>query len=364
MKIHTSHKHILNTLELVSRISVKHATLPVLQCIVIEARNNTITAKATNLELNIEMIIEGKIEEEGVIAIPTQTLLQSLQYATHKDVLIEKQNDVAVIVCGKGLTKINLHAIDEFPVIQKIKQEGVVIDGRQFVNGIKTVAIAASQTSIKPELGSVFIQQKKEHSLTFVATDSFRLMEKTVPQKGVILDQSIMIPVKNALELSRVIDVVDENPVMIITDTQCALVFSSGVYISSRLVSGVFPDYQQIIPKEFSTHVSVVKQDIILLLKKTQVFLNKFMQVSIIVKGNILEATSQNGEVGTVTDEVVINTHGEDIMLNFNHRYLLDPLQFIYDDTLLMHFAGIGRPLVIEGNSDKSVRYLVMPMNR
>ncbi len=364
MKIHTSHQHILNVLELVSRISMKHVTLPVLQCVVIEARNNTINAKATNLELHIEVTIEGRVEEEGVIAIPTQTLLQSLQYASHKDVVIEKQNDVAVIICGKGLTKINLHSTDEFPVIQKIQQEGFIIDGKQFVSGVKTVAIAASQTSIKPELGSVFIQQKKEHSLTFVATDSFRLMEKTVPQKGVVLDQSLMIPSKNALELSRVIDVVDENPVMIVTDTQCALVFSSGVYISSRLVSGVFPDYQQIIPKEFSTHVSVVKQDFVLLLKKTQVFLNKFMQVTISINGNVCEATSQNGEVGTVTDEIVINTEGDDITLNFNHRYLSDPLQFIHDDTLLMHFAGIGRPLVIEGSSDKSVRYLVMPMNR
>ena len=75
--------------------------------------------------------------------------------------------------------------------------------------GIKSVAFAASITSIKPELGSVFVQQKKEHTLTFVATDSFRLMEKTVAQKGFSLEQSFMIPSKNAIELARVCDLVE-----------------------------------------------------------------------------------------------------------------------------------------------------------
>lgn len=364
MKIHIPHQQLITTLELLSRISVKHPTLPVLQCVVLEVAENTIKAKATNLELNIETTISGQVVEDGMIAIPTQTLLQSLQYSSAKEVVIEDQNDTAVITCGKSITKINLYKTEEFPTIQKINQTGITIDGKQFINGVKTVAIAASQTSIKPELGSVFIQQKKEHSLTFVATDSFRLMEKTVPQKNVILDQSIMVPVKNALELARVTDIVDENPLMMVTDTQCALQFESGVYISSRLVSGSFPDYQQIIPKEFSTHVTVVKQDLATLLKKTQVFLNKFMQVTLSILGSRLEASSQNGEVGNVTDEITISTDGDDITLNFNHRYLSEPLQHIHDDTLLMHFAGIGRPLVIEGSSDKTVRYLVMPMNR
>lgn len=364
MKINIPHQQLINVLELVSRISTKHVTLPVLQCVVFEVSKDEIIAKATNLELNIEVAVTGVVEEEGIIAIPTQTLLQSLQHNTHKDVIIEKQNEVAVITCGKSVTKINLQPTEEFPTIQKINQPGVVLDGKHLINGIKTVAIAASQTSIKPELGSIFIQQKREHSLTFVATDSFRLMEKTVPQKNLVLEQSVMIPVKNALELSRVIDTVNEDPTMIITETQCALVFSSGVYISSRLVAGTFPDYQQIIPKEFSTHVTVVKQDFVTLLKKTQVFLNKFMQVTVSIVGNKLEAVSQNGEIGTVTDEIMINTEGDDISLNFNHRYLFEPLQHIHDDTLVMHFAGIGRPLVIEGSSDSSVRYLVMPMNR
>ena len=120
------------------------------------------------------------------------------------------------------------------------------------------MAFSASQTSIKPELGSVFIQQKKEHSLTFVATDSFRLMEKTIPQKNLVLQDSLMIPSKTAIELARICEVVNEDPVFITNDNQCALRFPSGVYVSTRLVTGNFPDYAQIIPKEFVSHVVVL----------------------------------------------------------------------------------------------------------
>lgn len=364
MKINIPHQQLLQKLELVSKVSVKHITLPVLQCVVLEVKENVITLKATNLEINIETTIEGNIEAEGTVAIPAQTLLQSIQYATSRDITIETKDEMVIVSSGKSVTKINTYQIEEFPTIQKLQQDGSVIDGKQLSSGIKTVAIAASQTSIKPELGSIFIQQKREHSLTLVATDSFRLMEKTVPQKNVVFDQSIMIPYKNALELARVTELLNEDPYIIVTETQCALSFTSGVYISTRLVAGSFPDYQQIIPKEFSTHTTVVKQDLVTLLKKTQVFLNKFMQVTVEVGQTNLKATSQNGEVGTTTDEITVNSDGDELTLSFNHRYLYEPLNHIHDDTLLLHFAGIGRPLVIEGASDKTIRYLVMPMNR
>jgi len=339
MKIHTSHQHLQQALELISRVSMKHITLPVLQCTLFEVMHNKITLKATNLEINIEVDLVGTIATDGTIAVPTQTLLQSIQYSTAAELVLEKDGDVLVVRNGKSVTKINLHPSDEFPQLQKIEQTGVVVSGVQFAQGIKTVAIAASLTSIKPELGSVYIQQKREHSLTFVATDSFRLMEKTVPQKNVVLEQSIMVPQKNALELARVIEVLKEDPIMMVNETQCALQFTSGIYISSRLITGTFPDYQQIIPKEFSTHTTVVKQDLSIILKKTQVFLNKFMQVTVAATQRALTLSAHNGEVGAVSDEMSADTAGEDITLNFNHRYLFEPLQYINDDTIVLHFA-------------------------
>lgn len=365
MEINISRPQLTQTLELLTRISTKHVTLPVLQCVLLEAKEEKLILKATNLELSIEIEIPCRVTEAGMIAVPANTLLQSIQYNTEGEVLLRSEDGVLLIEAQKTNTSIKSIPHDEFPVINRLKGEAIKINRALFSLGIKTSAFAASLSSIKPELGSVYIQQKKEHSLTFVSTDSFRLMEKTVPQKGVILEQGFLVPQKNAGELSRLCDLLQNDPELLVTENQCALWFKEeGVYITSRLVSGSFPDYEQIIPKEYTSHATVLKNDLLKALKKTSVFLNKYQQVTLsVLEGNI-SLSSQNNEVGHVTDSVPAMVEGEDLTLNFNQQYISDPLSHITDESVVLHFAGIGRPLVITGVSDKTLRYLVMPMNR
>lgn len=364
MKIIIQQQKLIHTLELISRVSTKHVTLPVLQCVLITTKNGITTFKATNLEIGIEVTVDCVIEEEGVAAVSTTTLLQSVQYMTDKNITLTVSDGTVTVDSGKAHTVINTIPHEEFPSITKLTTPGVQIQKNLFALGVKTVAFAASQSSIKPELGSVFIQQKKEHSLTFVATDSFRLMEKTVPQKGLVLEASFLVPQKNAIELARICDLLESDPDLIINENQCALAFSEGVYITSRLVTGSFPDYEQIIPKEYSTHSVVLKSDLLQAFKKTQVFLNKFMQVTLGITQNEITIASQNGDIGSTIDSIQAQTEGVDLTLNFNQQYVMDPLSHISDDSVILHFAGIGRPLVMEGMNDKTLRYLVMPMNK
>ncbi len=364
MKLTINQTDLINTLELIARISTKHVTLPVLQCVLIDATKDTILCTTTNLELRLEAKVPGTILEPGMVAVPAVTLLQAVQYMTKKELQLSVEGTVLEITAGKGKTTINTIPFDEFPTATKIEEVGQPIQKESFSQGIKATAFAASVTSIKPELGSIFVQQMKEQSLTFVATDSFRLMEKTVSQKGFILDKSMLIPQKNALEIARILDSVPSEPTLSITENVCAFTFSEGIHLTSRLVSGSFPDYEQIIPKEYSTHATVLKQDLVQVFRRTGIFLNKFRQVTIGIAANLLTFSSQNGEVGATSDSVTAEVDGQDLTLSFNQQYLIDPLQHIQDDSIALHFAGIGRPLVMRGVSDTSLRYLVMPMNK
>ncbi len=365
MEIIVPYPQLVKALELITKISTKHVTLPVLQCALIEVTADKITFKATNLELSIEVVVPGRITETGTIAIPATTFLQSIQYINQTDITLRVEDTVLLIESNQTNTSIKSIPADEFPNIHHLEGAGVVLNRSLFALGIRTTAFAASQSSIKPELGSVFIQQKKEHSLTFVSTDSFRLMEKTVPQKGVILDHSFLVPQKNAIELARICDLLGSDPTLVVTENQCALNFSTeGVYITSRLVSGSFPDYEQIIPKEYVTKATVLKNDLQNAFKKTSVFLNKFLQVSLTLTEKSVTISSQNNEVGHITDTIGAVVAGEELSLNFNQQYVIEPLSHITDESLILNFAGIGRPLVITGATDISLRYLVMPMNR
>lgn len=355
---------LLDRLDLLGRVSTKHVTLPVLQCVLITARNNVLTLKATNLEIGIEATVAAQINAEGMIAVPTTTLLQTIQYMSGKEVELQVEDTTLVVESSGSRTSIKSIPEGEFPTIPRIEAKGQAIQAPLFALGIKTASFAASVSSIKPELGSVFMSQKKEHSLTFVATDSFRLMEKTVPQKGFILDDSILIPHKNAQELARVCEVKGGEPLFKVNENQCALEFADGVYITSRLTAGSFPDYEQIIPKEYSTHTTLLKNDLVHAFKKTNIFLNKFLQVSLVVTKTSLTVSANSGEVGTTTESIAAQTEGDDITLNFNQRYIAECLSHISDESITLHFAGIGRPLVIKGVNDSTLRYLVMPMNK
>ena len=364
MHITLDREELYRKLEMVGRVSTKHVTLPVLQCVLLEVNGKNLTLKATNLEIGIEASVTARVEEEGSVAVPATTLIQTVNLLTQKEIIFRLEDNTLVVEGDGSQTQIKSIPHDEFPSIPKLEGSGQVIQNNLFSLGIKTASFAASQSSIKPELGSIYIFQKKEHSLTFVATDSFRLMEKTVPQKNVIFDESILIPQKNAIELSRICDLENNDPICRVNENQFSLEFPEGVYVTSRLTTGSFPDYVQIIPKEYVTHSTLLKNDLVHAFKKTNIFLNKFFQVGMHVTKDSVTIHATSGEVGTTTESVKATTEGDDLTLNFNQRYVAEALSHIGSDSIVMHFAGIGRPMVMEGIDDNTLRYLVMPMNK
>lgn len=363
MHITVDTKEFHRVLEIVSRVSTKHITLPILQCVLLEASKNSIIIKGTNLEIGMEGRVQAEVETEGSITIPASTLLQTINLVTQPTITLSVSEDVLSIETKTSKTEIRSIPSDDFPSIPHFTGESIQIKGDILAYAIKTTAFAASQSSIKPELGSIYIHQKKEHTLTFVATDSFRLIEKTVPQKGVVLSNSILIPFKNALELSRVLEGVVGEVVMYLGENQCA-VSVGNIYFTSRLISGNFPDYEQIIPKEYIVTATTLSKDLTNALKKTSIFLNKFFQLTLKVSQKGIILSSQSGDLGTTQESIPAAVDGGDITLNFNQRYVNEVLNHITDESILLKFAGIGRPLVIENAHDRTLRYLVMPMNK
>ncbi|MCD5382171.1 MAG: DNA polymerase III subunit beta [Candidatus Pacebacteria bacterium] len=363
MHISLTTTELKSVLETIARVSTKHLTLPVLQCVYLEATGDTVAARATNLEIGIEGTLAAQVTEAGVVAVPAHVLLQTINLSTERTVTLRTEGDVLFVETKASHTQIKSIPAEEFPSIPKITEGGQRINGALFAVGVKTAAFAASQSSIKPELGSVYVVQKKEHTLTFVATDSFRLMEKTVAQQGVVFPESILIPYKNALELAHIADGDGCDVTLYVNENQCALTVGN-IYITSRLTNGSFPDYGQIIPKEYILHVTTLTSDVAHALKKTNIFLNKFLQVTISVSNTDVTLSAQSGEVGTTTETFTASVEGEPLTLNFNQRYISEVMGHIVDDSIVMRCAGIGRPMVIENVNDRSMRYLVMPMNK
>jgi DNA polymerase-3 subunit beta len=322
--------------------------------------------KATNLDLGIEIKIPAKVSKEGVVAVPGAVLNSFLTNLTaDHNLILEVKDGNLHILSSNSQTTIKSHQIEDFPTIPKVVDGRIYeINSLDLVKGLKSVWYSASLSSIKPELSSVYIHSKDE-GLVFVATDSFRLAEKVVKFKKNSEFEQILIPFKNVADLLKIIS--DEKEALAINFTKNQISFEyKDIYIVSRVIDGVFPDYQQIIAKEFKTEVIVLKQDLINVLKMSNVFSDSFNQINIKVlpKDKVLEIKSKNSNVGENVNKLSATVSGEEIEINFNHKYIIDCFQSIDSDTVSLSFNGLNKPMVIRGISDKSFTYLVMPMNR
>ena len=141
--------------------------------------------------------------------------------------------------------------------------------------------------------------------------------------------------------------------------------YAGDVYITLRTIDGAFPDYQKIIPKDPTTEVTVLKQDLLQIIKKAGVFSDKFNKVtlSVDVEENTVVISTKSGDLGETTDSVSGVIEGESATISINHRYILDCFQSVHSDSIVLSFFGQGKPMVIRGVGDKSFTYLVMPMN-
>ena len=253
---------------------------------------------------------------------------------------------------------------EDFPSIPVVKGEEFEIDAKKIIEGIKSVYYSSSVSDIKPEISSVYIYGK-EDNLFFIATDSFRLAEKKIKLKKEIEISGILIPNKNVSEIIRVFGEASGNIQVCFNKNQISF-SQDNIYLTSRIIDGVYPDYRQIIPKEQKTEIVVLKQDLLNALKISNIFSDKFNQLNLVVdiKEKVFELSSSNNDIGdnkTYLDAVL---KGEDVSLSFNYKYFLDCFPSITTDSISIKLDGSSRPMVINPVGDTSFTYLIMPMNR
>lgn len=365
MKLTTTKNQILNATILAERIAGKKETLPVLSCILIEA-GKEIVLRATNLEAGIEVRIGGDIEEKGTIAVPAVIFSQTLRsIGSEKITLRSEEGNLLIESKGtKTLIKAIPHA--EFPALPSTADKGgIKLPREKFLSALHAVVYAASPSMIRPELGSVCVSVRTS-SVVCVATDSFRLAEKTLQAPSGKHEVDILIPLKHAGELAYILEREDAETLdLAAEDVQMVATIENVRYIS-RVIDAQFPNYKDIIPKDSATEATMLKSDLSEMLKKARVFAGSEQHIGfhIYPKKKIFSATARSADVGEMSDSVDAALEGDDIDINFHIGYLAECLTSIQSDSVTLSFAGQGRPLVVKGVSDPSFLYLVMPLNR
>ena len=365
MKLECNIEEIKNRISQTERITGKNLTLPVLNSILLVASGKTLKFRSTNLSLGIEIEIPAKIEKEGILAVSGSVLNNTfLNFFQNESVKLEGVDGNLLIQTKKSKIKLKGQPHEDFPTIPRVVGKDFDVESKKLIDGIKSVYYSASISDIKPEISSVFIYTD-EDSLVFVSTDSFRLAEKKIKIKGLPEIGGILIPFKNVSEILRVFG--EFSGMIKISFNKNQISFSSDdVYLTSRVIDGVFPDYRQIIPKNSTSSAVVLKQDLLNALKLSNIFSDKFNQVNLKIapKEKVFELSSANNDIGENKTFLDAAITGEGVELGFNYKYFLDCFQSINTDSLSIKLSGAGSPMVISPVSDSSFTYLIMPMNR
>lgn len=365
MKLECSIEKIKNAISQVERITGKNLTLPILSSVLLIASGKSLKLRSTNLSLGIEIEIPAKVEKEGLLAVSGLVLNAIFSnISQNENIYLEEQNGNLLIKTKKSQIKLKGTPSEDFPTIPMVTGSSFEIEAKKLVDGIKAVYYSSFTSDIKPEISSVFIYTN-EDSLVFVSTDSFRLAEKKIKVRDIEEILGILIPFKNVSEILKVFG--EFQGLIKVCFNKNQISFSSdGIYLTSRIIDGIFPDYRQIIPKKSETEVVVLKQDLLNALKLSNIFSDKFNQVNLKVspKEKVFEISSINNDIGENKTNLDAVVHGESIELGFNYKYFLDCFQSITTDSVSIKFSGASRPIVISPVSDSSFTYLIMPMNR
>jgi DNA polymerase-3 subunit beta len=365
MKIECVKEKFLNAVALAEKVTGKNLTLPILSCVLLETTQSGIKIKATNLDLGIEIEVPVKVIEQGTVALPGNILSSFLTNLQDEKVVLESVDGIVSLSTKTTTTTVKTFPYEDFPIIPKIdKQKTVSLDASALVDGLRSVWYSAAVTSMKPELSAVYIYSN-EDSLVFVSTDSFRLAEKMIPVKKAKDFSNILIPFKNIPEIIRALEGI-KGEVNVYFDSNQVAFEHEGVYLVSRVIDGSFPDYKQIIPKEYKTEVVLLKQDLLNALKLANVFSDTFNQIILrVIPGEkLFEITTKNTTVGENHNILETVLKGEDLTISFNYKYIIDCFQSIKSDSLSLSFSGLGKPVLVKGVSDRSFLYIVMPMNK
>ncbi len=374
MKFTCTRENLANALSLVTNLATKSVNLPILSNILIKAEDQKIEIISTNLELAIISTVRAKVDDQGSFTVPARTLTDFINLLEGEKVDLELVTNELKVSCGRSSTKIKGMPADEYPVIPKANEgQGFVLFADDLKNGLSKVNLAVARNDIRPELSGVLFCFNIDDSndLVMAATDSYRLAEKKIRISQGKESKRAIVPGRTAQEITHVLsspnELTNEKTVRIIlSDNQIAVTYNN-IQIISRLVEGQYPDYTQIIPKDFKTEAKFSLSKIVKEIKAASLFTTvgvNAVSFEINPADNKILISSTSTQTGEYHSELDTETKGDANTILLNHRYLLDGINSLSGDVGTIKIINADSPCVIVGKDDPNYVYIVMPIRQ
>ncbi|MHB8573831.1 MAG: DNA polymerase III subunit beta [Dehalococcoidia bacterium] len=377
MKLTCPQENLSRGLAIVRPAVASRSTLPITQNVLVSTEGGRLKLAATDLEIALSCWLAASIEEEGATTVPARLLFDFVNSlpADRIQLTLPPRSRTLRLSCARNEATMGSMDADDFPPIPTVQSEaGIRIERQALKLAIAHVAFAAATDDSRPVLTGVhFLIDGNE--LTLAAADGFRLavyhleIEDSVPEKI-----EIIVPARALNELGRLLTD-EESPVeMMVNPNRTSVMFrvtnkDFEVEMVAQLKQGAFPNYSQLIPKQYDTRATVEAKEF---LRETKIAAIFARDGSGIVRLQIqpgeelapghLAISARAEEVGDNNGEIDALVEGNGSKIAFNSKYLQDVLNVLSDGKVALETQGPSQPGVIRPVGSENYVHVVMPM--
>lgn len=364
MKLICSKASLLKGVSIVSKAVPSRTTMPILNCILIDASANEIKLTANDMELGIETVIEGEIVERGIIALDAKFFSEIVRKLPDNDVVIESDDTFqTTITCEKAKFNIVGKSGEDFSYLPYIeKNESISISQFTLKDVVRqTIFSIADNDTNKLMTGELF--EINENRLRVVSLDGHRISIRNIELKESYSPLKVVVPGKTLQEISKILTGEAEDMVDIFfADTHILFEFDE-TKVVSRLIEGEYFHIDQMLSSDYDTKVKINKREFLNCIDRATLLIREGDKKPIIL--NIQDGSLQlkiNSFVGSMNEEIEIEKEGKDLLIGFNPKFFIDALRVIDDEEVTLYMVNPKAPCFIKDDAGTYV-YLILPVN-
>lgn len=366
MKLTFKKDILLNGINIVLKAVPSKTTMPILECILIDASTDEIKLTANDMELGIETKVEGEILEKGKIALDAKLFSEIIRKLSSADSVVSITSDEkfnTIIACENSVFNIQGKDGEEFsylPYIEKNKYIGLSqFSLKEIIR--QTIFSISVNDSNKMMTGELF--EVTGNELRVVSLDGHRMSIRKIVLKDEYENTKVIVPGKTLNEISKILTGDNEKEVLIFFSTNHILFEFDDTIVISRLIEGEYFKVDQMLSSDYETKVSVNRKEFMDCIERASILIRENDKKPIILSIEDLKMSLKlNSSFGTMNAEILIHKTGQDLMIGFNPKFLIDALRIIDDEDISLYMMNPKSPCFIK-DAEENYIYLILPVN-
>lgn len=345
---------------------------PILTSCLVTAANNQVSLSASDIEVSALITMEAKVDIEGHFCIIAKNFSEIIKELPNDDIQLEldpeSNKQILKLDCKGVHYTLLVNDSNEFPQLNFLKDSDPYfsIQARSLQNMIQKVSHAICLLETRPGLNGIFLQSI-EGDLRGVATDAHRLGLYNIihfKESNAFLEEGVTLPRKGVHEIKKLVDAYGDQDIKInVSESHIKLKAMNNYFITVRLMSYDFPNYQSVLPTKILYEMIVNKMAFITALKRVKILANeKSNRIYLNLSLNKLIITVTNASFGGAMEEMDVKYDGRAVDISINAKYLLEALAVLEDEEISFHFNHELSPIIIKGVDDPYFVAVIMPL--